>query len=80
MSVDRPSDRQRDLTVARVRERPGLDFVEVMFLESARIFHLSRTHDRFDQLLSKLQEPEGRPLRVTVTTPHGADIEDVQKL
>jgi hypothetical protein len=82
MSVDPPGDRQRDLIVAHVRERPGMDFVEVMFLESARTFRLSRSHEHFDRLLSTLQASEaaGRSVRVTLTTPHGGDIDDAHSL
>jgi hypothetical protein len=73
---------QRDLTVARVRERPGVEFVEVMFLESARIFRLSRSHGRFGELLAKLREAEEakREVRVTLTEAWGGEIEDVQEL
>jgi hypothetical protein len=82
MSVGPPSDRQRDLTVAHVRERPDLGVVEVMFLESARTFRLSRSHEQFDRVLSTLQASEavGRSVRVTLTIPHGGDIDDVQNL
>jgi hypothetical protein len=53
-----------------------------MFLESARIFHLVRSHERFDQLLSKLRKSEAsrRSLRVTLTTAYAGDIDDVQSL
>jgi plasmid replication initiation protein len=82
MSVDVPSDRQRDLTVAHVRERMETDFVDVMFLESARFFRLSRSHRHFDRLLAvlKTSEAAGRTVRVTLTVRHGDDIEDVQTL
>jgi hypothetical protein len=80
MSVGPARDRQRELTVAHVRDRPDMDFVEVMFLQSARIFHLSRSHERFQQLLSRLQQAEtsGRAANVTFTAPNGGDIEDVE--
>ena len=80
MPVNPSGAQQRDLTVAHVRERPGMDFAEVMFLESARIFHLSRSHRRFDELLSKLREAHGtkRALRVKFTKAHGGDIDDVE--
>jgi hypothetical protein len=57
-----------------------MGFVEVMFLESPRLFRLSRSHEHFDRLLSTLQASEaaGRPVRVTLTAPHGGDIDDVQ--
>jgi hypothetical protein len=50
-----------------------------MFLESARIFRLSRSHERFDDLLSKLRKAEGMggALRVTLATPNGGEIEDL---
>lgn len=82
MSVNPPGDRQRNLTVAQVRDRAGMDFVEVMFLESARIFHVSRRHEHFDQLLSRLLESEARKraLRITLVVPHGGDIEDAQEI
>lgn len=82
MPVGPPSDRQSDLTVAHVREPSGKDFVEVMFLQSARIFRLSRLHDRFDRLLSTLREAEaaGRSVRITVSSPHGGEIDDVENV
>jgi len=82
MSVSPSKDRQRDLTVAHVRDRPGLGYVEVMFLESARPFRLSRSREHFDRFLSMLQASgvSGRPLRITVSIPHGGDIEDVQTI
>lgn len=82
MPVGPPSDRQRDLTVAHVRERSGADFVEVMFVESARTFRLFRSHPDFDRLLSTLTAAEaaGHRVRITLTIPHGGDIEDAQKL
>jgi hypothetical protein len=59
-----------------------MEAVEVMFLESARFFRLSRSHDRFDRLLSALRASEaaGLSVRVTVTAPHGSDIDDVRIL
>jgi hypothetical protein len=71
---------QRALTVARVRERPEADSVDVMCLESARIFRLPRGHARFDELLSRLLRAvtAGRPVSVTLTSPHGDIIDDVE--
>jgi len=82
MSVSPLKDRQRDLTVAHVRDRPGLGYVEVMFLESARPFRLSLSREHFGDLLSALRASavSGRPVRVTSTTLHGGDIEDVESL
>jgi hypothetical protein len=80
MSVDPARGARRELTVAHVRDRPDRDFVEVMFLESSRIFRLSRSHERFEQLLSRLQQAgvSGRTSRVSFTAPDGADIDDVE--
>lgn len=57
-----------------------MDFVEVMFLESARPFRLSRSHEHFERVLSALKASEaaGRAVRVTLTAPHGGDIDDVK--
>lgn len=80
MPVDPSPAPQRELTVAHVRDRPDMDFVEVMFVESARIFRVSRSLARFDQLLSKLRQAEetGRVLKVTFTAPQGSEVGDVQ--
>jgi hypothetical protein len=76
------SAQQRDLTVANVRDRPGTGFVEVMFLESARIFRVSRSHERFGELLSKLQKAADgrRALRVSFAAANGGEIDDVWEL
>jgi hypothetical protein len=59
-----------------------MDFVEVMFLESARIFRLPKSHHHFEQLVSMLQASatERRTVRVTFTVAHGGEIGDVKKL
>jgi hypothetical protein len=66
---------ERELTVAAVR---GSDHVEVLFLESARVYRLDRARPDFDELLGRLQE--GRRVRVTTAPPDGEVIEDVQLL
>jgi hypothetical protein len=80
-SHDHDHDRKRDLTVAHLRERPGGGCAEVMFLESTRTFRLPSSHKKFELLLIMLLASEvgRRPVRVTLTTPHG-DIDDVQCL
>jgi hypothetical protein len=80
MSVGAEHNRHRDLTVARVRDQPALDYVEVMFLESARIYRLSKSHERFEQLLARLRHAEagGEVSRVTLATPESGDIVDVE--
>jgi hypothetical protein len=76
------NDSERDLTVAHVRERPGVAFAEVMFLESQRTFRLSSSLEKFERLLAVLlaSEVARRPVRVTLTTPHDGDIVNVQSL
>jgi len=71
----------RELTVARVREQPDLNYVEIMFLESPRIFHLSRSHERFEQLLARLQHANvtRRISRVTFAAPESGDIAEVEE-
>jgi hypothetical protein len=66
----------RELTVAHVRGSEEEDHVEVLFLESARIYRLERARPDFEELLGRLQE--GRHLRVAFTQPDGEVIEDVQ--
>lgn len=66
----------RELTVAHVRDSEKDDHVEVRFLESARIYTLSRERPDFDELLDRLQE--GRRVRVVFPPPDGDVIEDVQ--
>jgi len=79
---DHDHDLARDLTVAHIRERPGGGCAEVMFLESTRTFRLPSSHKKFELLLVMLlaSEVAKRPVRVTLTTPHGGDIVDVQCL
>ena len=66
----------RELTVARVRGSEEEDHVEVLFLESARIYLLERTRPDFDELLGRLRE--GQRVRIAVAPPDGDVIEDVQ--
>jgi hypothetical protein len=56
----------RELTVARIRTPDNADYVEVLFLESARIYELSRDRPDFAELFGLLQraELEGRPIKV----------------
>jgi hypothetical protein len=69
---------QRELTVARVRGWEEADHLEVLFLESARIYLLERARPDFDQLLDRLRE--GQRVRITIAPPDGDVIEDVRAL
>jgi hypothetical protein len=65
----------RELTVAHVRGSEEEDHVEVLFLESARIYRLERARPEFEELLGRLQE--GRRVRVAFTPPDSEVIEAV---
>lgn len=66
----------RELTVAHVRGSEDDDYVEVLFLESARIYLLERKRPDFAELLSRLREAQ--TVRIAVAPPDGDVIEDVQ--
>lgn len=68
----------RELTVADVR---GLDdaeaeYVQVLFLESARIYLLARARADFEDILTRLRE--GERVRITTAPPDGDVIESVE--
>jgi hypothetical protein len=67
------------MTVAHVRERRGAESVDVMFLESARVFRLPRAHPSFDRVLGQLRDAVAHRhvLSVTLAAPDGELIEDV---
>jgi hypothetical protein len=44
------------MTVARIRFREDTDPVEVLFLESARIYHLLKTNNEYYNTLKKLED------------------------
>ena len=67
--------RARRMTVAHVRvDSEGAD---VMFLQSTRIYRLSRANPAYDGTLATLRASEtgGKPLLVTFDKPHGELIE-----
>jgi hypothetical protein len=70
----------RELTVAHIRSREGADHVEVMFLESARIYKLLMEQPGLDELLERLREAEqaGRAVRVGLASLDSDLIKDVQ--
>jgi hypothetical protein len=67
------------LTVANLRDSADGDVV-VTFLDSARFYRLSRTHPRFDELLTALRTSlaDARAVRVRLAGPTSDVIEDVQ--
>jgi hypothetical protein len=70
----------RELTVAHIRSREGADHVEVMFLESARIYKLLMEQPGLDELLERLRKAEqaGRAVRVGLASLDSDLIKDVQ--
>lgn len=70
----------REMTVAHIREPKGADDVEVMFLESARIYRLPRAHPRYARMTRLLREAmsSGRALKIMLASPESDVIEDVQ--
>jgi hypothetical protein len=79
-AVDTTSDagqRERLLTVAQVRAHSNR--ADVMFFETARIYHLLRTNQAYDRALRLLREAAaaGTPVRVRFVEAHGEVIETV---
>jgi hypothetical protein len=70
----------REMTVAQVRERKGLAYLEVAFLESARFYKLFRNNPSFDEIVQQLRDSmaTASSLRVACTTLHGDIIDRVQ--
>lgn len=67
----------RDLTVAKVRTPEGADHVEVLFLESARIYRLATARADIDQVLARLHE--GGTVRVILASWDTDVVADVQE-
>jgi hypothetical protein len=69
----------REMTAAHIREPKNADFVEVMFLESARIYKVFKNNRKCKEILKRLREAVEKKLtvRVQLDTPHGDVIEDV---
>lgn len=63
------------MTVARVRQRAGADSVDVMFLESARIYKVPKAHPRVQAILDKLTDAMSQHRAVMVTlASHASDV------
>ena len=68
----------RALTVAAVRGSEEEGHVEILFLESARVYRLERARGDFGDLLGQLRE--GRRVRITTAPPDSDVIEDIEVL
>ena len=70
----------RELTVASLRGADEDEHVEVLFLESARIYLLARARPDFGGLLERLRQAEatGRAVRISLASADSDLIEDVE--
>jgi len=68
----------RELTVAQVRglDDAGAEYVQVLFLESARIYLLARARPDFEDVLTRLRE--GERVRIATAPPDGDVIGEVE--
>lgn len=68
----------REMTVAHIRERKGAEYVQVVFLESARFYKLPKAHPSFDKILGLVREAMaiGRVLTVRLASPDSDVIEN----
>lgn len=56
----------RDMTVANIRRNDEADFVEIVFLESARFYRIMKNNSDFNDMLGKLEIALSDSKRVTV--------------
>lgn len=63
----------RQMTVVHIREQPDADYVEIVFMESARFYKLYRNNPHFGQALERLRAAlaAGDGVDVGLTEPHG---------
>jgi hypothetical protein len=84
MSASDPDRREkplhREMTVAHIREQKGAEYLEVVFLESARFYKLSRKNPAYGEILRHLRNAlaKGGVLKVRCASPDGDIIEEVQ--
>lgn len=71
----------REMTVAHIREQKGVDYVEVVFLESARFYRLLRENPAYDEALRLLRDvmTKGQVLKVRFASLDTNIIEEVQE-
>lgn len=67
------------MTVANIRRKEDDDFVEVVFLESARFYRLLKKNRAYDTIIRKLEKAlsDHRPIRVGFATIESDVIEEV---
>ena len=85
MSADKRSGQKpilyREMTVAHIRELKGADFVEIVFLESARFYKLSGKNPAYADALRLLREAlaKKRVVKVGVVSLDSDIIEEIQE-
>lgn len=69
-----------EMMPARVREREGADHVDVAFLESARLYKLFRSHQRFAEAVARLQDAVStrKGVRILLASLDSDVIEEIQ--
>jgi hypothetical protein len=69
----------RDMTVANIRRKEGADFVEVVFLESARFYRLKKENPSYDNILRNLENAlsDAKPIKVGFESIESGVIEEV---
>ena len=70
----------RAMTVANIRGRKDSDYVEVIFLESARFYRLSTANSGFERIMEHLRDAlaERRVLHVRLASPDSDVIEEIE--
>jgi len=70
----------RIMTVANIRRKEDSDFVEVVFLESARFYRLLKKNRAYDTILQKLEKAlsDRRPISVELASIESDTIEEIR--
>lgn len=71
----------REMRVAHLREPKGAEYLEVMFLESARIYKLPKSNPKYNGILRLLRDAAagGRVVKVQFASPSSDDLEDAEE-
>jgi hypothetical protein len=63
---DRGRPLYREMTVANIQEPKSTNHADVVFLESARFYRLSKKHPQYQAILSTLRTAMNKHVKVTV--------------
>jgi hypothetical protein len=71
----------RPMTPAHIRGEEGTDYVEVMFLESARIYHLLKKNPSHGEIVARLHAAISarEPLKIVFASQESDVIEDARR-